>query len=137
MGGSRELSASHPPPHSAHRIVYASTLSSFPPRPPLRQKEKELTPAEMVIKEYRDRWGWLEPSARSFRLNVDEAEEEREREREEDEGDLPTPTPSNLVSTEASHNDSRPPRPVSPSSPLPFALAHAGLTDTRIESLDG
>ncbi|KAJ8293648.1 putative FCP1 y domain-containing protein [Rhodotorula toruloides] len=88
---------------TSHRIVYASTLSSFPPRPPLKGKERELTPAEKVVREYREKWGWLTPSVRSFRLD-DEAEEREKEEgvnvEEGDEGDLPTPTPSNPLSTD-------------------------------------
>ncbi|GAA5974688.1 hypothetical protein JCM21900_001464, partial [Sporobolomyces salmonicolor] len=46
------------------RVVYASTLSTFPPRPPLRPRtppQLELTPASQIIAEYRARHGTLTP----------------------------------------------------------------------------
>ncbi|GAA6056204.1 hypothetical protein RTBOTA2_004636 [Rhodotorula toruloides] len=121
------LSSSTPTP--SHRIVYASTLSSFPPRPPLKGKERELTPAERVVREYREKWGWLEPSLRDVKLDDEEREEEKEdgEEEEGDEGDLPTPTPSNPLSTEGFPPLSPPPdaRTLSRLDPsLPPHLSH-------------
>ncbi|GAA5893466.1 hypothetical protein JCM5296_007464 [Sporobolomyces johnsonii] len=46
------------------RVVYASTLSTFPPRPPLRPRtppQPELTPASQIIAEYRAQYGTLTP----------------------------------------------------------------------------
>ncbi|GAA6010799.1 hypothetical protein JCM10207_005848 [Rhodosporidiobolus poonsookiae] len=53
------------PPRAAPRTVYASTLSSFPPRPPLRPRTPEETPASRIIAEYRAQYGTMTPSVKS------------------------------------------------------------------------
>ncbi|GAA6036792.1 hypothetical protein JCM8097_003481 [Rhodosporidiobolus ruineniae] len=51
-------------PPTQRRVVYASTLSSFPPRPPLRPRTPEMTPASQIIAEYRKLHGTLTPEQR-------------------------------------------------------------------------
>ncbi|GAA5987247.1 hypothetical protein JCM10908_001877 [Rhodotorula pacifica] len=72
------------------RVVYASTLSSFPPRPPLRPRSPELSPAAQIIADYRAKHGTITPSLRSFSLGPAEEEEE------EGETDVSTVTASTL-----------------------------------------
>ncbi|BGP17431.1 hypothetical protein JCM10213_003286 [Rhodosporidiobolus nylandii] len=82
------LSRAPPPPRQQHKYVYASTLSSFPPRPPLKpelkkeEEEKEETPAERIRREWRERNVTREGS-----LCGDAGGEEEE----EDEGETPRP----------------------------------------------
>ncbi|GAA5890131.1 hypothetical protein JCM6882_009237 [Rhodosporidiobolus microsporus] len=61
---------SPPPPQQQHRIVYASTLSSFPPRPPLRPRTPEMTEASKIIAEYRALHGTMTPSLRGEPLDT-------------------------------------------------------------------
>ena len=52
---------------TSDRVVYASTLSSFPPRPPLRPRTPpQLTPASLIVAEYRALHGTITPSIYSF-----------------------------------------------------------------------
>ncbi|GAA5922888.1 hypothetical protein JCM3775_006173 [Rhodotorula graminis] len=123
----------------AKRAVYASTLSSFPPRPPLRPRTPELTPARQIIAEYRATHSPITPGTRSRSRAMSDADTA-----------VGSPTPNSHLVTPLNMDNltTRPPSPTalgpidplvsapldeatspaspsSPTSPLSAAAAHA------------
>jgi len=86
----------------AKRAVYASTLSSFPPRPPLRPRTPELTPARQIIAEYRATHSPLTPGTRSRSRALSDAETAV---------GSPTPTSHLLTPLDMDNLTTRPPSP--------------------------
>ncbi|GAA5999696.1 uncharacterized protein JCM10292_003703 [Rhodotorula paludigena] len=112
------------------RAVYASTLSSFPPRPPLRPRTPELSPAAKIIAEYRATHSPMAPSVRTRSRDelVDDDDETPQPSglaltplAIEPPSPLPAPTPINPFDAPPLHYDS----PTSPTSSASFARSAA------------
>ncbi|KAM0752841.1 hypothetical protein T439DRAFT_323455 [Meredithblackwellia eburnea MCA 4105] len=59
------------------RIVYASTLSTFPPRPPLRTRMSASTPADQIIADYRAKHPRTPASRRSLSFSAGDGERDK------------------------------------------------------------
>ncbi|GAA5855990.1 hypothetical protein JCM9279_001400 [Rhodotorula babjevae] len=98
----------------AKRAVYASTLSSFPPRPPLRPRTPELTPARQIIAEYRATHSPITPGTRSRSRALSDAETAV---------GSPTPTSHLLTPLNMDNLTTRPPSPTAVGPLNPFEAA--------------
>ncbi|GAA5902010.1 hypothetical protein JCM8208_006662 [Rhodotorula glutinis] len=98
----------------AKRAVYASTLSSFPPRPPLRPRTLELTPARQIIAEYRATHSPITPGTRSRSRALSDAETAV---------GSPTPNSRLLTPLDMDNLTTRPPSPTTIGPTDPFEAA--------------
>ncbi|BGP49291.1 hypothetical protein JCM10450v2_005175 [Rhodotorula kratochvilovae] len=139
----------------AKRAVFASTLSSFPPRPPLRPRTPpKPTPASMIIAEYRATHSPMAPSVRSRALSDAGDGEETEFDTPTARSHALTPLAMEFTTTRApsppalggapinpfgaaAEVDSSPPSPTSPFSTTAARAARSFASSSASSALSG